>query len=131
MESILVDSNVLIAFFDSTHINHAVVKKSIPRTQIQFAISTASVIECLIRAYDRGYEFAIEYEITFRELISERLDLTNPIALQAAQLLSKYRISFVDAIIWATAEFHGLVLWTLDRRLANKSPNIRYLLEAE
>ena len=128
MESILLDSNVLIAFFDSTHINHSVVKAAIPRSQIRFAITTASVIECLIRAYERGYEFAIEYEITFRELISERLDLTNSIALNAAQLLSKYRVSFVDAIIWATAEFHGLTLWTLDRRLANKSPNIRYLL---
>jgi predicted nucleic acid-binding protein len=63
--------------------------------------------------------------IAFSDLISERLDLTNPIDLQAAQLLGKYRISFVDAIIWATAEFHRLVLWTLDRRLANKSRSSR------
>ena len=130
MEAILIDSNVLIAFFDSTHINHLVVKASIPRRQVQFLITTASVIECLIRAYERGYEFAIEYEWNFRELISERLDLTNPIAMKAAQLLSENRISFVDAIIWASAEFHQLTLWTLDRRLANKSPNIRYLLES-
>ena len=128
MESILVDSNVLIAFFDSRHVNHEIVRAAIPKTQIQFAISTASVIECLIRAYEKGYEFAMEYELTFKQLISERLDLTNSIALKSAQLLSVHQISFVDAIIWATAEFHGLILWTLDKRLANKSTNIRYLL---
>jgi predicted nucleic acid-binding protein len=57
------------------------------------------------------------------------VDLTQNIARKSAQLLAHENIGFADSIVWATAETQGIVLWTLDRRLANKSTNIRYLLE--
>ena len=82
----------------------------------------------MVNAYSQDYEYAISYELSMRTLIKDRLDINNQIAIKTSELVGKKIALLGDAIIWATAEFHGLIMWTLDRRLANKSPNIRYLL---
>ena len=130
LETVLLDSNVVIAFLDPKNDNHKTAFQATYGQDRRFVISVFSVIECLVNAYSKDYEYAINYELSIRTLIKERLDINNQIAIKSAELVGKKIALLGDAIIWATAEFHGLVLWTLDRRLANKSPNIRYLLES-
>lgn len=128
MATILIDSNILIAYLNNNHVNHSEVKNAINFENSKFLLTTTSLIECLVKAYEQGYEFAMNYELTFWQLIHSTVDLTQNIARKSAEILAFQNVSFADAIIWATAEFHGLILWTLDKRLANKSTNIRYLL---
>jgi len=128
LETILLDTNVVIAFLDPKNENHNAAYQATQGQDRKFAISVFSVIECLVNVYSKDYEYAITYELSMRTLIKDRLDINNQIALKSAELVGKKIALLGDAIIWATAEFHGLVLWTLDRRLANKSPNIRYLI---
>ena len=130
MEQILIDTNILIAFLDIEHVNHELVHAELRLHSSRILMATTSFIECLVKAYEKGYEFAFNYELTFWKLVHSTVDLTQNIARKSAQLLAHENIGFADSIVWATAETQGLVLWTLDRRLANKSPNIRYLLDA-
>ncbi len=127
MDSILVDTNVLIAFLDSGHINHEIVLTSLKARKAHFLMATVSIIECLVKAYETAYDFAIAYELTILEFLSGTLDLTQVIASKAAFLIASTRASFVDAIIWATAEIYDLEIWTLDKRLANKDKRFKYL----
>ena len=82
--------------------------------------------ECLVEAFRHGYEYAISSLLRIRDLVVKVLD--ESIAILAAKIGAERTLHLADSIILATAEYHGLPLWTLDRRLANKSPNIRYLL---
>ena len=128
LETILLDTNVVIAFLDPNNDNHQAARQATEGQDRKYVISVFSVIECLVNAYSHDYEYAIAYELSMRTLIKDRLDINNQIAIKTSELVGRKIALLGDAIIWATAEFHGLVLWTLDRRLANKSPNIRYLL---
>ena len=42
------------------------------------------------------------------------VDLTEPIALKAAQISCREKVPMADSLIYATALLHDAVLWTLD-----------------
>ena len=128
MKPILLDSNILIAYLDIEHIHHKLVAQRIDESKAVFSLSTISISECLVRAYEFDFEYVVAYQLSFDEIVSIYFDLDQAIAFNLAEIKSRNSVDLGDAIIWATADLNKLELWTLDRRLANKYKNSRYLL---
>ena len=129
MAEILLDSNIVIAFIEDKNMHHLLVSTSLIENDHEYQISALSMSECLVEAFRQGYEYAISCLLRIRDLVVQVLDLNESIAIFAARIGAERTLHLADSIILATAEYHGLPLWTLDRRLANKSPNIGCKLE--
>jgi len=128
LEPILLDSNVVIAYLDAEHIFHDLVRKLVDFKAHTFAISVFSMIECLVRKFSEGFEFAIQFELDLQTLIKDRLPLNSDVAFRAAEILGASDAHIGDAIILATSEYYEMTLWTLDRRFARRSLGVRDLL---
>ena len=128
MAEILLDSNVVIAFMEDENSNHKSASLLLIDNENEFSISSLSMTECLIAAYRKGYEYALSSILRIQDLVVGILDLTSPIAILAAKLGAEKNLLLADLVILATARYHQLQLWTFDRRLANKSRRITYLL---
>ena len=129
MAEILLDSNVVIAFMEDQNMHHSTALAFLVDGDHEFHISALTMSECLVEAFRRGYEYAISCIYQIRNLVVKVLDLDELISISAARIGAERDVHLADSIILATAEFQGIPLWTFDKRLANKSPNIRYLLQ--
>lgn len=129
MGEILLDSNVVIAYLESENENHEISTNMLLDSNNDYFLASLSIAECLLIAFRKGYEFAIETLHKIKLLIASALPLSEEIAVAAAQLGAELNIKLADSVILATAHSYGIDLWTFDKRLANKSPNIRYLLQ--
>ena len=56
------------------------------------------------------------------------VDLTKPVALNAARISVKYKIPMADSIILATARHENAVLWTEDVHFKSL-PGVKYILK--
>jgi len=54
------------------------------------------------------------------------IDLTQPLALQAAKLSMEYKLPLADSVILATAQWYQAVLWTQDEHFKDV-PGVRYM----
>lgn len=129
MGEILLDSNVVIAYLEPENDNHLVATRALLESTNTYYLTSISIAECLIITFRAGYEFAIESFWKIRELITLVISYTEHLAIQTARIGAEKNLKLADAAILATADAYSIKLWTFDRRLANKSPNIRYLLE--
>ena len=130
MGEILLDSNVVIAYLEPENENHEISTAALLESENHYFLASLSIAECLLIAFREGYEFAIEALHKIKLLVTSVLGLSEEIAISAAQIGATHNVKLADSVIMATARSYEIELWTLDRRLANKSPNIRYLLES-
>ena len=53
------------------------------------------------------------------------IDLDADLALLAAKLGSEHRLPLADSIVFATARYHGAIVWTQDADF-EKLPNVEF-----
>jgi predicted nucleic acid-binding protein len=93
-----------------------------PQTLI---VPTVSIYEVFKRVYSqKGVDDALK--ITAQMAQGQVVDLTMPLALQAAQLSSAHKLSLADSMILATAQWYQATLWTQDEHFKNV-PGVRYV----
>ena len=63
METVLLDTNVIIAYLDSTHDHHQIARNRIESNPRKFVMSVFSTIECLVMKFSDGYEHAVAFEL--------------------------------------------------------------------
>jgi predicted nucleic acid-binding protein len=74
-----------------------------------------------------GEDAALAMAARFRKFGLVPLDET--LALEAAEASLRYRLAFADAVVYATAQYYGATLVTLDRHFADLA-DVVYLGDA-
>jgi predicted nucleic acid-binding protein len=124
---VLIDSSVLIALLDQHDIHHKKCVDKVLNDQIQINAATISITECLIRPYRLESYFAYLVLNNLNSIVEIFHDLTQPIAINAANVRALKKLSTADSIILATALSIGAPLWSCDRKLVNADRNTFYL----
>lgn len=119
MGTVVVDSNVLIAFLDPNDAQHPVARErltpwlAIPHDMLLPASVYGEILVAPIRIGRTG-----EIERFLQESRAQIMELTREIARQAAQLRADSpSLRLPDALVAATAVHYRAVLLTLDLRL--------------
>lgn len=112
---VLLDTSVLIAFFDSTDEHHDVAA-ALNSDSDTFEISVISFMEMLVWPARKSVREVDRVKKTLRDFASAIHPVDDEIAVLAAMARGKSRAA--DALISATASARGTGLWTLDQDLA-------------
>ncbi len=118
----LVDTSGWIEFFFEEP-NAAVFAPVIEKTD-----SLLVPVVCLYEAYKKvsiAADEAKALQVIAQMKLGSVVDLTEEVALNAAQLSIKYQLPMADSLIYATAVMHNAVLWTQDEHF-EKLPRVRY-----
>ena len=118
MESVLLDSSAVIAFYNSGDKHHKKIVADISQTSAKFLISTITLTESMVAAVKVSEK---ESERMLQELtrgFEPFIEVTSQIAMAAAKLRAKTGLATPDAIISASASATGAMLWTFDKALA-------------
>ncbi|MCX6445916.1 MAG: PIN domain-containing protein [Actinobacteria bacterium] len=113
---VLLDTSVLIAFFDSTDEHHDVAAAALNSDSDTFEISVISYMEMLVWPARKSVREVDRVKRTLRDFASVIHPVDEEIAVLAAMARGKSRAA--DALISATASARGTGLWTLDQDLA-------------
>jgi len=93
-----------------------------PKTLV---VPTISLYEVFKRVHSQmGEDVALK--IVAQMLQGKVIDLTQPLALQAAKLSMEHKLPMADSIILATAQWYQAVLWTQDEHFKD-IPGVRYI----
>ncbi len=113
----VVDSSAWIEYFTDGP-NAASFAMPIQATQ-QLIVPTLTIYEVFKRVHrERGDTEALEMAAHMMQ--GTIVDLTVPLALDAARLSIEERLPMADAIIYATARLHDATLWTQDIHFSGK-----------
>jgi len=118
LESVLLDSSAVIAFYNSGDKHHKKIVADISQTSAKFLISTITLTESMVAAFKVSEK---ESERMLQELtrgFGPFIEVTSEIAFAAAKLRAKTGLATPDAIISASATAKGAILWTFDKALA-------------
>lgn len=118
MGRIILDSSVLIAFFDNSDLHHEAVLSRLRRSNDQYEISVLSLTEVLMSPTAKSPATGKRLKAAIDASISVVHPVTAEIAVDAASIRVKTGLKTVDAIISATAATAGVPLWTCDQKLA-------------
>lgn len=113
---VLLDTSVLVAFFDSTDEHHDVAAAALNSDSDTFEISVISLMEVLVWPARKSVREVDRVKKTLRDFASAIHPVDEEIAALAAMARGKLRAA--DALISATALARGTGLWTLDQDLA-------------
>ena len=127
MEVILLDTSVVIALRKKNDVHHQVAVESLGRFQGEVAISTITLTESLIQPMQQSGVIGRELALAITGSLDHIYDFTAAMAIEAAEIRSRGKLSMADAIISATAGAHQAQLWTLDAKLAKAHKGSRLL----
>ena len=113
---VLLDTSVLIAFFDSKDEHHDVAVAALNSDLDTFEISVISFMEMLVWPARKSAREADRVKKIVKDFASAIHPVDEEIAALAAMARGKSRAA--DALISATALARGTGLWTLDQDLA-------------
>jgi len=87
-------------------------------------VSTINIYEVFKRVLQqRGEDAALQAVALMQQ--ANIVDVTSPIAMDAANLSAELKLPMADSIIFATARAYGATLWTQDADL-DGLPNVRF-----
>lgn len=118
MGRITLDSSVLLAILNSDDAHHEVMAKHLNGRMDRFSISTITLVETLMYAFQQGPRQGARYKAAIDYAVKEILPVDEKVALEASKLRARTGLKTPDAIISATATLSRTELWTLDQRLA-------------
>jgi predicted nucleic acid-binding protein len=127
LESVLLDSSAVIAFYNSGDKHHKKIVADISQTSAKFLISTITLTESMVAAFKVSEK---ESERMLQELtrgFEPFIEVTSQIAMAAAKLRAKTGMATPDAIISASASATGAMLWTFDKALAKSHSGSRLI----
>lgn len=127
MEVILLDTSVVIALRKKNDVHHQVAVESLGRFQGEVAISTITLTESLIQPMQQSGAVGRELALAIAGSLDHIYDFTAAMAIEAAEIRSRGKLSMADAMISATAGAHQAQLWTLDAKLAKAHKGSRLL----
>lgn len=113
---ILLDTSAWIEYFNSTEIGSKVKELFYKKT----GVYTCPITLAEVSAWCHKNNVSPEQYIQKIRKLSVILELTEDILISSGRVYSNERkkrgkISLIDCIIYTSARFHGLVLWTKDR----------------
>ena len=118
MESVVLDSSVVIAFLNPEDRHHKSAQREIAAATARFKISTITVAESMVLAARQSEAVANEFLVDLKNHFGPFIVLDGQIAMAAAKLRAKTGLATPDAIISASASATGAMLWTFDKALA-------------
>lgn len=118
MARVVLDSSVLISMYYEGDVHSGMTRRHMAGKENTYFISAISLAETLTHASGHGPRAVQHMVDRIRESITEIFDVNQEIAIAAAMVRTRKRLTMPDAIISATATFAGAELWTLDRKLA-------------
>ena len=124
MGSIVLDSSVLIALLNAGDKHHVAAREAIKNKNI-FFVSAISFAEVLPTAISQGKGDFIRENIKLA--VSRVFDVTEEIAISAAEIRASKGGGTHDAVISATAKLAKAELWTFDKKLAKNHPGARLI----
>jgi predicted nucleic acid-binding protein len=87
-------------------------------------VSTINIYEVFKRVLQqRGEDAALQAVALMQQ--ANVVDVTSPIAMDAANISTELKLPMADSIIFATARAYGATLWTQDADL-DGLPNVRF-----
>jgi predicted nucleic acid-binding protein len=113
---VLLDTSVLIAFFDSKDEHHQVAVAALDSDSDTFELSVISFMEMLVWPAKKSVREVERVKSMVRKVVAAIHPVDEEIAELAAIARGKSRAA--DALISATASSKGTGLWTLDQDLA-------------
>ena len=113
---VILDTSVLIAFFDSKDEHHEVAAAALDSSSETFEISVISFMEMLVWPARKSVREVDKVKKILKDFASAIHPVDEEIAALAAMARGKSRAA--DALISATASARGTGLWTLDQELA-------------
>ena len=118
MGRVILDSSVLIAFYDENDLHFSAVRRQFENRVDQYEISALTITEVLSAPLAR----ASGSKEMFMSAMKAAIHLVHPVTEEIALLAGGTRIAnglkTPDAIISATATLAGIQLWTCDQKLA-------------
>ena len=118
MGRVTLDSSTLLAILNPGDAHHAVVVMHLTGRADRFSISTITLVETLVYAYQQGSRQGARYKVLIDSAVKEILPVDQNVALEASKVRARTNLRTPDAIISATATLARSQLWTLDQRLA-------------
>ena len=122
---VLLDTSVLIAFFDSKDEHHEVAVAALDSDSDTFELSVISFMEMLVWPAKKSVREVERVKSMVRKVVAAIHPVDEEIAELAAIARGKSRAA--DALISATASAKGTGLWTLDQDLAKAHKGARLL----
>lgn len=127
MESVILDSSAVIALFNASDVHHSAIVAAIGSAAATFSVSAMTVTETLVAPSRKSSRQALEVLTALTESFGPFHSIDTEIAVMAAEIRARTGIATPDAIISATADAKGLVLWTCDKRLAKIHKSARLI----
>ena len=127
MLPVLIDSSVLIALLDQQDKHHKKCVERILNDQVHINAATISITECLIRPFKLESYFAYLVLSNLNSIVDKFHELTQSIAIDAANIRALKNLSTADSIILATALSLGAPLWSCDKKLVSADQNSTYI----
>jgi predicted nucleic acid-binding protein len=127
LESVVLDSSVVIAFLNPEDRHHKSARREIARAQAHFKISTITVTESMVAAAAQSDAVSKEFLADLDNHFGPFIVLDGEIAMAAAKLRAKTGLAVPDAIISASARATGAILWTFDKALAKAHSGSRLI----
>jgi predicted nucleic acid-binding protein len=124
---VLIDSSVLIALLDQQDKHHKKCVEKILNDQVHINAATISITECLIRPFKLESYFAYLVLSNLNSIVDKFHELTQSIAIDAANVRALKNLSTADSIILATALSLGSPLWSCDKKLVSADRNTIYV----
>jgi predicted nucleic acid-binding protein len=118
MGRVILDSSVLIAFYDEVDAHHLAVHRQFEASLDQYEISALTITEVLTAPLARTSSNREKLLHAVKAAIQKVHPVTEEIAVHAGEVRVKSGLKTPDAIISSTATLAGAILWTLDQKLA-------------
>ena len=118
MGRVILDSSILIAFYDAQDAHHSAVLNKFRDNLDQYEISVLTITEVLTAPMARTKSSKSKLISAVKAAIQMVHPVTEEIAVMAGEARVATGLKTPDAIISATATLAGATLWTLDQRLA-------------
>jgi predicted nucleic acid-binding protein len=118
MGRVILDSSVLIAFYDDQDAHNLAVHRQFEAQVDQYEISALTITEVLTAPLARASSNRGKFLDAVTGGIQKVHAVTEEIAVLAGDVRVATGLKTPDAIISATATLAGATLWTLDKQLA-------------
>lgn len=118
MGQVILDSSVVIAFFNAGDAHHKVVVEAVAKSNESFSISMITVTETLVKASKVSEKRKNQLLSVLTENFAPFSPFDMDVAVRAATIRAQTGLRTPDAIISATATVAKATLWTCDARLA-------------
>lgn len=118
MGRVILDSSILIAFYDEQDAHHLAVLNKFRDNLDKYEISVLTITEVLTAPMAKTASSKSKLLFAVKAAIQKVHPVTEEIAVMAGEARVATGLKTPDAIISATAKLAGATLWTLDKRLA-------------